>query len=465
MTFLKPKILFTIVMLLLVSSCRTPVESATSEEESMNSVIAGEGLENLIPDLEIRYLGSYTKENPNAHFFTSEESNALFGELWKAFAGKSDEFKFLYCEGRSIYPETEVIKECSSVLGFKETTVQFSFLAYDIKTSKKCYLGSLDCRIHQTVTVKAANDGIQRPPVFIHEKPIAEKILLMTNRVIQPENPGFLGFLTKFLFAKDIFAPIVMTPYNFSKGFGRDLGSLLGSCNTQVMNLVDFSSRAFKYYKDYRKPVVLSGIAANASFNAGMIMFGLGAPARFKTAMLANKNLMAAGAKTPTEALKIRMMPLVKAKDSIFLVAESGGFVPYIVSDILNLENNLSQYKAGSPSRRAMEASLLLTSFLTASGFSQLGYGMSKATAKNWKLMAVSLSSLAVGGSLYCVRGGPENCKDRLHIAEEKIKSLANLLSQGNAPEAKKALCEMQVDAGLRKTCPPISAISNFCKG
>jgi hypothetical protein len=90
---------------------------------------------------------------------------------------------------------------------------------------------------------------------------------------------------------------------------------------------------------------------------------------------------------------------------------------------------------------------------------------MSKATAKNWKLMAVSLSSLAVGGSLYCVRGGPESCEDRLHIAEDKIKSLANLLSQGNASEAKKALCEMQVDAGLRKICPPISAISTICKG
>jgi hypothetical protein len=395
MKFLKLKIIFTIFLIFHVSSCKTSVESPTSEEESTNSVRAGEELESMIPDLEIRYLGSYTKENPNAHFFSSEESKALFGELWKAFAGKSDEFKFLYCEGRSIYPETEAIKECSSVLGFKETTVQFSFLAYNIKSSKKCYLGSSGCRIHQTVTIKAANDGLQRPPVFIHDKPIAEKILLMTNRVIQPENPGFLGFLTKFFFAKDIFAPIVMTPYNFSKGFGNDLGSLFGSCNTQVMNLVDFSSRTFKYYKDFRRPVVLSGIAANAAFNAGMIMFGLGAPARFKTAMLANKNLMAAGAKTSTEALKIRMMPLVKAKDSIFLAAESGGFVPYIVSDVLNLENNLSQYKPGSPSRRTMEASLLLSNFLTAEGFSQFAYGTSKATAKHWKIMATSLSSLA----------------------------------------------------------------------
>lgn len=464
MSTVPQRILLFVSCLFISIACKSKDDNLLSEEESIGSAKASDELESLLPELEVRYLGSYSKDDPNPAFFTSEESKALFQELWKAFAGKSDEFMFLYCEGRSMFPETAAIKECSSVLGFKETTVQFSFLAYDIQAGKKCYLGSSGCRIHQTVTIKASNDGLQRPPVFIHDKPVAEKVMLMTNRVIQPQNPGIQGFMTKFLLAKDVFAPIVMTPYNFSKSFGLDLGSLFGSCNTQVMNLVDFSNRAIRYYQDYRKPVVLTGIATNAALNTGMIMFGLGAPARFKTAMLANKGLVAAGAKTSAEALKIRMMPLVKAKESIFFAAEFGGFVPYIVSDVLNLQNNLSQYKPGSPTRRTMEVSLLLSNFLTAAGVGQMSYGIAKGTAKHWKLIAVSLSTLAVAGSQSCVRGGAETCGGRALISEKKIQSLADMLSYGNAPQAKKALCQMQVDAGLRKSCPPGSPERSICK-
>ncbi|MEI8026130.1 MAG: hypothetical protein WCI18_07260 [Pseudomonadota bacterium] len=450
--------------ILFQSACKTDLEEKLSDEESISVSKANDELESLMPNLEVRYLGSFAKENPNDSFFTVDETKLLFQELWQSFAGKSDEFKFLYCEGSSFYPQTKVIKECSSVLSFQETTVQFSFISYDIQKGKTCYLGDSGCKIHQIVTIKAANDGMQRPPVFIHRTPVGEKVLLMTNRLLQPKNPGFYGFLTKFFFAKDIFAPIVVTPYNFPLPFGDELGTLFQSCNTRVMNLVDLSNRALKYYQDYRKPVVLSGIAGNAAMNTAMIMFGMSAPMRFQTAMLANKNLMAAGAKTSVEAIKLRMMPLVMARDGIFFAAESGGFIPYVVSDVLNLQNNLDHYIKGTPTRNAMEMTIFLANSLSAAGLSQISYNAVKVTSKHWKLMAVMLSSLAVAGSKSCVKNGPDSCEGRTPMSDTTVAGLSKFLSEGNAPAAKKALCMMQVDAGLRKTCSVEPAKESLCK-
>lgn len=450
--------------ILFQSACKTELEEKLSNEESISVNKVNDELEALMPSLEVRYLGSFAKENPNTSFFTSEETKLLFQELWQSFAGKSDEFKFLYCEGRSFYPQTQVIKECSSVLSFQETTVQFSFISYDIKMGKTCHLGDTGCKIHQIVTIKAANDGMQRPPVFLHRTPVAERVLLMTNRLLQPESPGFYGFLTKFFFAKDIFAPIVVTPYNFPLPFGEELGTLFESCNTRVMNLVDFSNRALKYYQDYRKAVVLSGIAGNAAMNTAMITFGMSAPMRFQAAMLANRNLMVAGAKTSVEAIKLRMKPLVMARDGIFFAAESGGFIPYVVSDVLNLQNNLGQYKKDTPVRNAMEMTIFLANSLSAAGLSQISYNAVKVGSKHWKLMAVMLSSLAVVGSKSCVKNGPDSCEGRIPISDTTVADLSKFLSEGNAPAAKKALCMMQIDAGLRETCSAEPAKKSPCK-
>ena len=453
-----------LVLISLQGSCRSNLEENVSKEESISVSNADHELEKLMPTLEIRYLGSFTKEHPNPAFFTEEETNLLFKELWLAFAGKSEEFKFLHCEARSFYPETNGIKECSSVLSFKETTVQFSFLSYNIQKGKNCYIGDTGCSIHQMVTVKAANDGLQRPPVFIHKTPVAEKVLLMTNRLLQPENPGFNGFLTKYFFAKDVFAPIVMTPYNFPLPLGKDLGSLFGSCDIRVMNLVDFSNRAIKYYQEYRKAVVVSGVAASAVMNTGMIMFGMSAPLRFRAAMLANKNIMAAATKTSVETIKARMMPIALARNSIFFAAESGGFVPYLVSDVFNLQNNLEQYKKGTPIRSAMESTIFLANFLTAAGYTQITYGALKIGGRHWKLMATMLASLALVGSNSCVKDGPDSCDRRSLISDNKVAELSKLLSEGDASAAKKALCVMQLDAGLRKTCPSEPAKVSLCK-
>ena len=449
---------------LLQSACKAVSDEKFPQEESISLSNASDELEALMPSLEIRYLGSFTKENPNASFLTEEETKLLFQELWRSFAAKSDEFKFLYCEGRSFYPQTQVIKECSSVLSFKETTVQFSFISYDIQAGKTCHLGDRGCKIHQIITIKAANDGMQRPPVFIHRTPVGGKVLLMTNRLLQPENPGLNGFLTKFFFAKDVSAPIVLTPYNFPLPFADDLGTLFGGCNTRVMNLVDFSNRALKYYQDYRRPVVLSGIAANAAMNTAMIMFGMSGPLKFQTAMLANRNLMAAGAKTTVEVIKLRMMPLVKARDSIFFLGEYGGLVPYVVSDVLNLQNNLNQYKKGTPIRSAMEMTIFLANFLSAAGFSEISYNAVKVGSKHWRLMATMLSSLAVAGSKSCVKNGSDSCEGRALVSDKTVADLIKFLSEGNAPAAKKALCLMQVDAGLRKTCSLEPAKESPCK-
>jgi hypothetical protein len=398
-------------------------------------------------NVEIAYLGSVNKDKPNLEFMTKEQISTLYSELWKAFSGSSKELKFLYCEARAIYPETTDNSACSYVLKLSSANIQFSFISYNIKLGKKCMLVEEGCKIHQITTIRdPSKDGLQRPPVFLTKSPVPEKVLLWTNHVVVPSNKGLLGYLEKFV-EKDVFAPLFITPYNISKPFGMELGKLFGSCNKQVMNLVDFSNRAIKHYHDHRRSVVLTSIAANSAIQAATLVIASGSVSKFTTTM--SKFSGPAGATVSRTLLNNKLIATTN------LIGDIGG-VPSTLVSLVGVKRNMELMKPGSVERKASQLALYIGQLGTISGLATPVAIAGELSAPHWKAAATALTMIAlVGGSAPCKVKGESNCDARAFIKANEVKELIERLRSGNTTQVASSLCHMQKKAGLRKDCPP----------
>ncbi len=437
-----------IIGLLAFSGCKTADNAALNSEVLESERIDDlEELANLNLNLDIAYLGSVDKANPNLEFMTKDQIASLFTELNKALAGSNSAIKFLYCEARSIFPETQDMSACGGLLKLSVSKIQFSFLSYNIRLGKKCLLGDEGCKIHQLTTIiDPSRNGVQRPPVFITVEPVPETVLLWTNHVVVPSNKGLLGYLEKFA-EKDVFAPLVITPYNISKPFGMELGTIFGQCNSQVMNLVDFSNRAIRHYQEHRKSVVLTYIAANSALQAATLIMAMNAIPSYGAAM---SNLSG-----PAGATVSRALVTSKVLATIDLIGALGGLPSTLVS-LAGVKRNMELMKPGSIERKAAQAAIFLGMIGDVAGRTSLGLGAVKLSATHWQAAATSLMMVAlVGGTSKCVEKGEMNCDARGLIDETQVTELIDKLREGNTPEVASSLCNMQKTAGLIESCPP----------
>lgn len=429
-------ILFSLTFFSMIA-CKPRAIDLDSEELGSKSGI--EALANLKLPIEAAHLGSVDKLHPMDAFASKTELDSLIQELWKAFSGESKELRFFHCEGRSFYPETTTVKECSNVLKLPNVRFQFTFKSYNSKKHSKCLLNQEGCKIHQAITViDIGNNGLQRPPVFISKDPMPELAILLTNRVAVSNKKGITDFIGRFA-EKDTFATMTIAPYNISKQLGLELGSVFGECNKQVMNLVDFSNRAIKHYDAHRRPVILTSIAAEGVMNwmtAGLAFTAI----RFTVKMRMGGQLASRFAAR-------------YGKYQFFNQGASLLTVPNSINGMVNLKSNLERMKPGSVEERATSQAILLSDSLAMFGGTLFS---GKIAVKHWKTAAAVMTSLALtGGSKVCTSKGEKNCDARVFIKSEDISKLADRIRSGNGSEVASSLCQMQKKAGLRSDCPP----------
>jgi hypothetical protein len=123
--------------------------------------------------------------------------------------------------------------------------------------------------------------------------------------------------------------------------------------------------------------------------------------------------------------------------------------LPWVVSELANLENHINQHPKNSPQRKAIQTALFLSVFGDWASISQVG----AVSVKHWKTTAKVLGVLAVGGT-----AGMAAIREK-HVAE-----LVQSLREGNVPAVRSRLCTMQMEAGLRKNCSSNSRPVNACK-
>jgi hypothetical protein len=292
-------------------------------------------------------------------------------------------------------------------------------------------LTASNCSIYQVAAVLAQNNGIQRPPVFSFKNPASPKLLLLTNRVFYSSNPSVQNFFRRWV-EPDQFAAFVVNPYAIPKPFGQDLAGIVGQCGKQIMNLVHFSQAALLNYQQRKKPVVVSGIVAKSMFMSANLMLGLRAPLAASRSLA----LLKGGAVWKGSMLALDAIADVTA-------------LPWVVSELANLENHINQHPKNSPQRKAIQTALFLSVFGDWASISQVG----AVSVKHWKTTAKVLGVLAVGGT-----AGMAAIREK-HVAE-----LVQSLREGNVPAVRSRLCTMQMEAGLRKNCSSNSRPVNACK-
>lgn len=411
-----------LMVLILVASCKPRV---ISEADTLSdpAIAAAKEFEDLQLNLEIGFLGSMLRDKPVPAFFDRESMKALESEMKKSFSGQSQILKFLHCETRLPFPQTTQHKECDYVVGGEGSTFEFRFLAVNPNTGQICSLTSSSCRIHQVIKVLARNNGIQRPPVFVLKLPVGEKMLLMTHRVFYSHEKSVQNFFRRWT-ESDEFAPLVVEPYHFGREYGQDLAGMLGKCGHRFMNIVNLADEGIRAYENRKRPVVLSGIAAQAVFTTALLYIGVRAPFSLKGAWSAFK---VGGRANYWRALMLSM-------DAIGDTA----LIPAVLADLGNWRAHVSQHPKGSPMRNAIETAIMLADIGDLVGFAQIGL----ISAKHWKATANILGLVAVGGGATA-----------LAIRNQYSQSLFEALRHGNTAEVRKTLCLMQQKMGMRQHC------------
>lgn len=409
-------------------SCQWKKSEAVSSSLDTASLAAKE-FEDLQLNLDIGWLGSYSRSSPSAAFMDAETTTSLISEMKSAVAGKSNNLRFLGCKGRSFFPDTMNTKECDYILDAKESDLEFRFLALD-PAGKGCTLVESHCQIYQVVTLLSKNSGIQRPPQFAFKEAVSSKLLVLTNRVFYTQNQTVQDFFRRWTEA-DEFAALVVNPYDFPRDYGEELAGILGQCGKRFMNLVNLSEAAISSYRDRKKPVAITGIAAESAFMAANLLLGIRAPF------------------AASEAFSLlRAKSLWKGTIMSLEVIGNVGSLPWIVTNLTRLDDHINQYPIGSSQRKAIQIALVISSFGDWANITQL----SAISLKHWKATAKVLGVLAVGGAAGTVA-----------LREKHVDDLVNSLRHGKISAVRSRLCEMQKEAGLRKFCAD-SPIKKVCE-
>lgn len=427
--------LLLLIFINLVTSCRSPGDSMSEPRftDVDYSTITGREFDELTFELDEAYLGSFSSDKPKNNFVPAPLFEIFKNEMALSFEGRSHHVRFLHCEARNFLPSTTDSKQCDYVLRDRVAQYEFSFRAFDRHTAESCMLIEEDCMIYQVVKIRSAQDGMQRPPVFVSKTPLSKKVLLKTNRVFYPAESSFLDYFKRWTGSDEAFY-FIMNPYSFDREYGSKLASLLGECSRSYVNIINFSDAAIRTYQNRRKPVLVSHLAVKSILATAYIMIG---------------------AKSPGKLINT-LGPLIKAGKfkSVQTVWAGKNFItdfallPAAVVTMSNWQEHLGRYEKGSPQRAVIETGILLAKFGETSGLIRLGIlGL-----QHVKNTAKVLATLAVGGGAATVA-----------IRTKGARELVRAMRAGDQTRILTTLCEMEKQVGVIRDCSPPPRTPDIC--
>jgi hypothetical protein len=354
-----------------------------------------------------------------------------------AIAGSPQEFKFVKCETRMHFPDTKDKKECGYVINDPKATYVYGFKPLT-PNGDQCSMGYGDCKIYQTITVLAPNNGLQRPPFFMSTKPAGDKMMLVSYGVFFSQELGVRSFLRRWI-ESDQFVPVILNPYAIPKTYGQELAAALGNCGGQIMNLIHLSRDALASRESRKKPVAVSGIVVNSAILATEIVAG-GGLFRLAPRYIAHGFIARGTAAAALGAL------------------QATGGVLTVFSDWANLQAARNRYKPGSSERQAIDSALVIAQMGQWASFAQMK-SLSNAQIKKTAKVLMWLGSAAAGAislTEYLSANAPKDL--------ERFNMFVEALRQGDVPVINREMCELQVLNGLRSSCPSKPPQAPTCK-
>jgi hypothetical protein len=129
-------------------------------------------------EVELLRLGSVWLDKPNDTFLNSGAIASLKNELLKAAIQNSNAWRFEKCAAVFTLPDSQDPKDCAYLLE-KSSAVAFEFFLIPAENGKPCTSLSERCSVHQAIRVKAWNNGVQRPALFVTKTPIKSPLTVV----------------------------------------------------------------------------------------------------------------------------------------------------------------------------------------------------------------------------------------------------------------------------------------------
>ena len=173
-------------------------------------------------------IGGNWVDKPSA-FLDEATIKTLRAELQKAALRQSADLAFVACEARGVSFETDDSDQCAYLLK-SDHGYNFDFFVRGFDDQlQTCQILGPTCKPHQAIRVRAWNDGIQRPALFVEKRILADEEATML--VMRPD-----------VDTNDV-AVTLATGFRLDREVGSRVASDLGFPNESFVNLIHISNK------------------------------------------------------------------------------------------------------------------------------------------------------------------------------------------------------------------------------
>jgi hypothetical protein len=352
-------------------------------------------------------VGSNWVDKPSA-FMDGNAIETQRTELQKAATGGSSTFAFVACEARGVNLETSSSKECAYLLnGAHGYSFDFVVRGFD-QQLQKCAVLSDTCKPHQAIRIRAWNDGVQRPALFVEKRPLAirEATLLMVRPDIDTPQ-----------------AAVAMTPgFQLDSELGARVASDLGFEGDSFVNLIHVSNKWSEHDSKLRldRSRALAFGIVSIAFGGAQVGAGL--------------TLLRGGA---TLTKVVRMLAVLDVAAGAASVIAGG-------VDVYGVRQLVQTLPPGSPTRTTLSAAVFIANIAPYLGGASVGSHLVRASSSAL-LRARSLQEMAKSrgvavnalskDTIARITGGADEAADEImvmllkgdrEVASNRIKSFSD---------------------------------------